>query len=585
MLTLTVTRHNGQTLAQALSAHFDTAGGTIGRAGSNRLVLEDTERTVSRVHAQIVWRDGRYRLVDRGSNPALVNGTPLEPGQEVVLTDGDEVQIGGYQLQARVVEREGADERGHERVDNAGHARESKPATSDPDDPFADIFGAPSGKTDPDADKDAGLDDFFSPDRPASPDSRAPFGNPPAPLPDDFDLGLDDPAANRSIDELFGLGPNADASSDARDARGAARGIARGIDYASLGSSPMDAPLTERNTAADLDPLAALSGTVKPVVPPATMPDRGSELHSAFTPPRLRPAGQTDAQARRPAQAPWDEPELPPQRFAAQTASQSAKEPWDEPELTQQQSIAQPLDKSAQAPWDIEERSSSGLHQEPPKAHVAQETLSPTSHADTDTAADSRALLQAFLRGLDAPGVRVDALTPALMQHIGALLHEATQGTLDLLVARAATKRELRSDATMIVATNNNPLKFSPNVETALAHLLHPPTRGFMEGSAALRDAYDDLRAHQVGFVTGMRAALDGVFERFEPARIEARFTQHSMLDALFAQRARRARCWDLFVEQYTQLSSEATDDFHTLFGNAFVKAYEEQIDRLKKKP
>ena len=98
MLTLTVTRFNGQPRAHPPSATFDTAGGTIGRADSNRLVLEDPERTVSRVHAQIVWRDGQYRLIDRGSNPALVNGTALEPGQEIIVKDGDEVQIGKFKL-------------------------------------------------------------------------------------------------------------------------------------------------------------------------------------------------------------------------------------------------------------------------------------------------------------------------------------------------------------------------------------------------------------------------------------------------------------------------------------------------------
>src|SRR5690349_18407064 len=100
MLTLTVKLHNGQPPRVPLAATFDTDGGTIGRAVTNRLVLDDAERTVSRLHVQIVWRDGSYLLIDRGSNPALVNGAPLDPGQEVTLAHGDEVQIGGYQLRA-----------------------------------------------------------------------------------------------------------------------------------------------------------------------------------------------------------------------------------------------------------------------------------------------------------------------------------------------------------------------------------------------------------------------------------------------------------------------------------------------------
>ncbi|WP_341317017.1 type VI secretion system-associated FHA domain protein TagH [Paraburkholderia sp. IMGN_8] len=475
MLTLTVTRFNGKPPAQPLAATFDTAGGTIGRAESNRLVLEDVERTVSRVHAQIVWRDGQYRLIDRGSNPALVNGTPLEPGQEIVMTDGDEVQIGGYELRAAV---DGGD----------------MPASMSSD-PFADIFGEPSH--DPRAAHDPdGLDDLLRPStgraEPAL-QSRAP----PPLLPDDFDLGLADPAANRTIDELFDLGPASDlATNDSGDARRSPL----------FGASPIDDPLAAPNTSRDSDPFASLSASARSDAPPPTLPDRGSELHSAFPLPRMRSGPQEDLQQ-------------PPDALA--------------PRLPER-------------------------------------------------AADDHALLDAFLRGLDAPGVRVDSLTPAFMQLVGALLHEATQGTLDLLVARAAMRREMRTDATMIAATGNNPLKFSPNVETALGHLLNPPSRGFMPGTDALSDAYDDLRAHQVGFIAGMRAALEGVFERFEPTKIEARLTQHSLLDALLPQINHRARCWDLFSDLYSQLSHEAADDFHALFGKAFVAAYEAQIDRLK---
>ena len=31
-----------------------------------------------------------------------------------------------------------------------------------------------------------------------------------------------------------------------------------------------------------------------------------------------------------------------------------------------------------------------------------------------------------------------------------------------------------------------------------------------------------------------------------------------------------------------TRIRAEASDDFHTLFGNAFLKAYQEHIDRLR---
>ena len=134
----------------------------------------------------------------------------------------------------------------------------------------------------------------------------------------------------------------------------------------------------------------------------------------------------------------------------------------------------------------------------------------------------------------------------------------------------------------MIVARENNPLKFSPSAEAALQHLLSPPTRGFMAAAPAMRDAFNDLRAHQFGFIAGMRAALAGVLSRFDPSELEGRLTQRSVLKSLLPG-SRKAAMWEVFVEHYGQISNEAEDDFHSLFGKAFLLAYEEHIDQLQK--
>jgi FHA domain-containing protein len=205
----------------------------------------------------------------------------------------------------------------------------------------------------------------------------------------------------------------------------------------------------------------------------------------------------------------------------------------------------------------------------------------PVAAAARAGSADTAALLAAFREGLATPTVQIDALTPDLMRLIGQLIHESAKGTVDLLVARAALKREVRAEATMIVARENNPLKFSPSADAALQHLLAPPTRGFMAAAPAMRDAYDDLRAHQFGFIAGMRAALEGVLQRFDPAVLEGRLTKGSMLQSLVPG-SRKARMWEVFTEHYAQISNDASEDFHTLFGKAFLKAYEEHIDQLK---
>lgn len=101
----------------------------------------------------------------------------------------------------------------------------------------------------------------------------------------------------------------------------------------------------------------------------------------------------------------------------------------------------------------------------------------------------------------------------------------ATRGAAEWLVARAALKREMRAQMPMITARENKPLKFSPLVEVALQHLLSPTVTGFIAAAPAVRDAFNDLRAHQLGVMAGMKAALDGVLQRFDPQQLEARLT------------------------------------------------------------
>src|SRR5206468_12581939 len=108
-------------------------------------------------------------------------------------------------------------------------------------------------------------------------------------------------------------------------------------------------------------------------------------------------------------------------------------------------------------------------------------------------------LLRAFLQGAgipDSPLVRT--LTPETMEAIGKLLREMVQGTLDLLRARNVVKGEIRADITKITPRDNNPLKFSPAAEVALTHLLAPHGQGFIPPLRAVKEAYDDLRAHQL---------------------------------------------------------------------------------------
>lgn len=70
---------------------------SIGRLKGCTVQLEDPQ--ISRVHALINQVDGGYLFKDQGSmNGTLLNGKKLEPGEEVLLKDGDVLNIQSFSL-------------------------------------------------------------------------------------------------------------------------------------------------------------------------------------------------------------------------------------------------------------------------------------------------------------------------------------------------------------------------------------------------------------------------------------------------------------------------------------------------------
>lgn len=601
MITLTVTSFNGTPPSGKLSAVFDELGGSIGRADTNQFVLPDPDRAISRVHAQVVYRNGGFGVIDKGSNAILVNGKALGNGREAPIKDGDWLQIGGYQIEIRATG-----------------------AKSRVNDPFADLLGPASAPAKKDV-LSSGFDPLALTPSSTSESRIDPFaafgaagarpsGSTAAPsaggIPDDWDpfaapvqksgaVGLSDSfGGGFGLDATGGapapLIPDlpSDSGSSGGDSLDALFGLKPGSVGDPLGRSVLDAAVAQPNMASSSDPLASLQAI--PKASTASLPDNFSELNRPFLPPEptsvpaasvgLAPATSASTSADLPVGAvmSWDEAGAEGRTIIrARTPQTSRSAPAVPPPAS-----VQPPRQNMQ-PGNANVLASFGLDAplaEPATANSNSAESSappPTAAAVADADAAVQALLAAFKEGLATPAVQVEALTPALMKLIGELLREAASGTIDLLVARAALKREIRAESTMIVAKENNPLKFSPSAEAALGHLLAPPTRGFMPAAPAMRDAYDDLRAHQYGFVAGMRAALEGVFERFDPTRLEATLTQRSALQAILPA-ARKAQLWESFNVLYSQIRSEAQDDFHQVFGKAFLKAYEEHIDQLQ---
>jgi len=554
MIHIAVITRQGAPAGQSIAADFGPNGGTIGRADTNTLVLDDPDRTVSRVHAQVLCRDGQYFVIDRGSNPMQCNGVSLGSGKEAALTDGARLVVGSFELTVRVTAAAATPPPSLAIPNTVLGAPAGAPAAaaSSSDDPFADLLAglapppAPAAAPKPAVQSPAAAlpDSLLFPD-PMESGSRNvqaaqvdPFANLLGPSPSST------PAAGMgALDDFSDLGapPAHGKAANIDDLFGGMGGGGGGIGGDPLALSPLADPLLQPNTASNADPLAALQQAAPPTPTPRS--DHLPIDQFGFMPPKaITPPSAPSPQPQPMAQ--FDDVTGQPIRISGPEGS------------------ARPFEPPA------------------PVAPAASPRPAPRPAAPARTATDDE-LLAAFLRGLASTHQPPEMLTPGLMERIGSMLRSATEGTLQLLLTRQEFKREVRAEITMIAAQANNPLKFSPTVEVALAHLLGPGVRGFMPPEAAMRDAFNDLRAHQFGVMVGMRAALAHVIARFEPAELEKKISAKTALDALFSAN-RKAKLWDQFVALYGSIAAEAEDDFHTLFGKAFVQAYDEQMARLK---
>lgn len=619
---ISVVSYQGNPPERPITAVFGRDGGTIGRGQANTLVLPDPNRFVSRVQANVTCDNGQMTIANASTaNPLLVNDRELEAGAKATLVDGDELRVGLFLLRVRRVTsapREGnrADETRPSRV-----IRREAPPRPDPGtpagaqsdtpsshaaapglgpldplqlpfgdasaDPFADLMPkassvGPSSERVPAADapreQGASTPGSLAP-KPASdaakipdsvwddlahysPMSDLPPAPPPSALPANFDAFAEPSSISRNPEDPL--------------AEFAQSGVA--LDSLDKLDMPVDKLFADT-------PLAiSLSDSVIPD-PHAAPPD---PLANPDTVDPLAMFGDNESPLRIPTDAVFnrseadDVPELdaffspPAARFEQAGRAPGVDDPLvpipTEIDLTPRSPAAADTPAIPGGPTSSEQP----LHREA--------LLSPASlRPPPDHQIDDR-LLAELLEGAGIPNAGIkEGLTPELMKRIGAMLAAAVQGTIELIATRALLKREVKADVTIIASTRNNPLKFLPDSESALLQMFGTRIPGFMGPVEAMEDAFKDLRAHEVGLIAGMHAALTQVLARFEPSALEKRLKPAGMLEGLLPN-SRQARLWETFEEMYVDISREAQDDFQSLFGNAFLQAYENEISRLKGK-
>jgi type VI secretion system protein ImpI len=157
------------------------------------------------------------------------------------------------------------------------------------------------------------------------------------------------------------------------------------------------------------------------------------------------------------------------------------------------------------------------------------------------------------------------------------LLVASVRGMTGALQHRNACKNELRlSITTSGLNISNNPLKFSPTPEAALATLLGQAQKGVLPPVESMREGFENLHSHHMGLMAGARAAVRACLDRLAPSAVEAR------LDSEGPTRFNRPRrLWHAFVRMHQSLRDNH-DGFAAFFLQDFARAYELQGRTLK---
>jgi type VI secretion system protein ImpI len=199
----------------------------------------------------------------------------------------------------------------------------------------------------------------------------------------------------------------------------------------------------------------------------------------------------------------------------------------------------------------------------------------PAKTATDSTATDAGRALAILLVGAGLPGDALqDRDAETALRDAGAVVRALASGLVQLLRTRALLKRELAVDMTMIGATDNNPLKLAVSEDEAVLALLRPKGIGYLDPVIAAERAFLDLKAHELALLDGLRAALKGLLERFDPAALERELAEGSTLSAILAG-GRKAQYWEEFRSRYAELARAAESRFIGELGPDFARAYE----------
>lgn len=327
-----------------------------------------------------------------------------------------------------------------------------------------------------------------------------------------------------------------------------------------LPATPLGVPVVPGFGAARLPGLDDQTGFDMPAVSgppqnvPGAFPDHGASSSDAFALPPVASPGMP----------------LVPDDWLNDAGAEAGPPPGSAVPIPSEVGPFEPVHEVMDAP-----------HREAPNPHGVPSTPTverglPSARSAQAVGSDSNGAIAVLMDGSGLPpetAIRAASDPVRLLQTAGALLLASVSGLRRLLIARGMVKREFRIEQTMLLAKENNPLKFAASDHQALAALLDLRTQSVQ----AMQESIDDLTTHQVAMMAATQSAARALLQKLDPGVLEAEDTGgRSLLDS------REKRLWEAYKRRHAKLLEQFEDDFESAFGTAFARAYEQAVDKDK---
>lgn len=216
-----------------------------------------------------------------------------------------------------------------------------------------------------------------------------------------------------------------------------------------------------------------------------------------------------------------------------------------------------------------------------PQAPQPSLPQSPPPHRPEGRVAASSAandMLAAFKLGARLPSHALsNRNSQEVAQEIGAMMLLIAEQTALLLKARASAKAMVRTtDRTVIGALDNNPLKFMADPGEALEAMLSKDRSGYLDGMRAFREAFEDIKSHELATYSAMQKALSRLLADLSPDSIEAKVEKSTFSNT-------KAKAWETFVQRWDAKVEAHENGMLDVFLLYFSEAYQEATGKKRK--